>query len=334
MASSRPMYKETVMTDIQDLMIKVFIVAFCVHRLLINSALIQGQCALSELTDTATSNPPYMILDSIALGSCIKALVISVDTHSETIFFSLNNDRLHPHQSHHVLGVSVDVHTHRPHPNVSMVPASPMHHWRSSSWFNHPSRRSLLIAPSPSSSPSLQKGRSFCERLREHPLFKNPEGQNIMARAFGISDRASLLPQPPVDSNDTYVNLRAVQNKEWAIDSVSRGGELARNSKLDDAIRYYTQALEIEPQCVDAYVGRGAAYMRLERLQDACKDLRHAVELDPEHANAIKFLQAAEEKVGFTHSYRFLITLILYAAERCLLLNGARSESSPPIKHS
>lgn len=273
-----------------------------------------------------------MILDSIALGSCIKALVISVDTHSETIFFSLNNDRLQPHQSHHVLGVSVDIQAGRPHPSVSMVPASPMHHWRSSSWFNHPSRRSLVIASSPSSSPSLQKGRSFCERLREHPLFKNPEGQNIMARAFGISDRASLLPQPPVDSNDTYLCLRAVQNKDWAIKSVSRGAELARNSKLDDAIRCYTHALEVEPQCVDAYVARGAAYVRLERLQDACKDLRHAVDLDPAHANAIKYLQIAEAKVRIAHSYRFLVVLTLYVAERCLLLNGARSKPSRATK--
>ena len=193
------------------------------------------------------------------------ALVISVDIHSETIFFSLNNDRLQPHQTHHTLvrlcirdgdgdgdGFVQVCHDYRepvqtlklesfiqvllqcqPHPCIigTFHQHSSQHAItitvnitiaisititiavtititititrRSSSWFNHPSKLRVVgggtgrsVNSSPSSSPSLKKSQSFNARLREHPLFKNPQGQNIMAKAFGITDHASLLHRP------------------------------------------------------------------------------------------------------------------------------------------
>ena len=41
--------------------------------------------------------------------------------------------------------------------------------------------------------------------------------------------------------------------------SVQQGVKLAREGKLEEALKTYTQALEIFPACVEALVARGAA---------------------------------------------------------------------------
>uniref|UniRef100_A0A914LC26 Uncharacterized protein n=1 Tax=Meloidogyne incognita TaxID=6306 RepID=A0A914LC26_MELIC len=70
---------------------------------------------------------------------------------------------------------------------------------------------------------------------------------------------------------------------------VVRGAELTRENKCFEAIQCFNKALNIDEQCVDAYVGRGAASAGLRNFSASLQDLEKAIELQPEHRNANKY---------------------------------------------
>lgn len=102
---------------------------------------------------------------------------------------------------------------------------------------------------------------------------------------------------------------------------VAHGIALAKERKLEEALKTYTQALEIFPACVEALVARGAAYgshfllfyysfltgfflfgARLDsfankgQLTRAVSDFEAALKISPEDANANKYLALTKEK--------------------------------------
>ncbi len=56
--------------------------------------------------------------------------------------------------------------------------------------------------------------------------------------------------------------------------------------RYDRAIAEFTDAIELDPNAVDAYVGRGLAFINLDELEDALADFDIALELDPENSDA------------------------------------------------
>ncbi|KAJ3091590.1 hypothetical protein HK102_014139 [Quaeritorhiza haematococci] len=78
--------------------------------------------------------------------------------------------------------------------------------------------------------------------------------------------------------------------------SVLEGIELAKLNELDQAIRKYNAALEIDKECVDAYVARGAALANKGKWDEAIADFKRALKLDSNHVNARKYLDATREK--------------------------------------
>ncbi|XXQ32650.1 S1 motif domain-containing protein [Plasmodiophora brassicae] len=260
---------------------------------------IEGQCPISEISERDPLAVPIQdLLEQFPLGAQVKALVISVDHHRDILYLSFNTSRLLQRQLHHApLGIIASSVS-----NSLIPPASPFHHWRKSAWFNHPSQALQDIATRPLSVPnslpaSSSSGRAtFVERLKEHPLFKNPHGLTLMTKAFGITEHGSLLPAAPCDPSDLHYNLRAVQNQGWALKSVAKGDEFAQVDRLQEAIRHYTYALDVEPQCTDAYVSRGVAFIRLNQFDAAIKDLTHALDIEPNHAKAATNLAIAHKQ--------------------------------------
>jgi len=57
---------------------------------------------------------------------------------------------------------------------------------------------------------------SFSEKVKKHPMFRNPHGIELMKRAYGISNYSSLMTKPKVNEEWKYENLREVQTEEWA----------------------------------------------------------------------------------------------------------------------
>ncbi|KAK3821313.1 MAG: hypothetical protein J3Q66DRAFT_367025 [Benniella sp.] len=61
----------------------------------------------------------------------------------------------------------------------------------------------------------------------------------------------------PLHRKETYMDLRDEQNKNWAQDSFTAGINCAQRGELDNALKAYSQAIQIDSKCVEAYVARG-----------------------------------------------------------------------------
>eukprot|EP00438_Fugacium_kawagutii_P002814 Skav214100 [mRNA] locus=scaffold1185:192958:203195:- [translate_table: standard] len=68
----------------------------------------------------------------------------------------------------------------------------------------------------------------------------------------------------------------------------NRGNSLARQGKLDEALKDYDRAIELVPNAADPHLNRGAVYESLGRLEEALKD--YDVELK-EDDDAVKTLR-------------------------------------------
>jgi tetratricopeptide (TPR) repeat protein len=56
--------------------------------------------------------------------------------------------------------------------------------------------------------------------------------------------------------------------------------------KYQEAINDYTQALEIEPNYLNALYGRGKAFKELKKYQEAVIDYTKVIEIDPNYNEA------------------------------------------------
>ncbi|KAI8845019.1 hypothetical protein BJ741DRAFT_586638 [Chytriomyces cf. hyalinus JEL632] len=102
----------------------------------------------------------------------------------------------------------------------------------------------------------------------------NPSLIEAWLTETGIDGNSSLFKPLINGKGETCNSLGRRQNAAWA-----------RTIVLPEAISKYTKAIEIDPECVDAYVARGAAFDK------AIADHSHALKLQPSHENAQRYLQ-------------------------------------------
>ncbi|KJH46041.1 tetratricopeptide repeat protein [Dictyocaulus viviparus] len=84
--------------------------------------------------------------------------------------------------------------------------------------------------------------------------------------------------------------LRKRQNEMLADEFVVRGVEQMKSGNRESAIVVLNQALEINPECVEALVARGAAYSTNGQYVLAEADFDQALSLVPTHTNARNYL--------------------------------------------
>ena len=65
-----------------------------------------------------------------------------------------------------------------------------------------------------------------------------------------------------------------------------QGNRLVNQSQYDEAIKEYTEAIELDPTSAAAYVNRASAYKRMGQFDLAIGDCNKAIELDPNLAVA------------------------------------------------
>ncbi len=70
---------------------------------------------------------------------------------------------------------------------------------------------------------------------------------------------------------------------QWHLDE---GEELARQGRLDEAIKEFTKAIELDPLFAETYNGRGLVYSSLSQFERAIKDYDQAISLNPQYAEA------------------------------------------------
>src|SRR2546425_60216 len=84
-----------------------------------------------------------------------------------------------------------------------------------------------------------------------------------------------------------------------AEESFAKGVQLHQSGDILGAIEAYQDALQQEPQRIDARSNLGAAYVRLGRYEEAVREYRRALEVDPGHAGVRFNLALALYKSGF-----------------------------------
>ena len=59
--------------------------------------------------------------------------------------------------------------------------------------------------------------------------------------------------------------------------------ELYNNDQIDDAIKEYTKAIEIDQAHMNSYLRRGFAYNMMEKYDESVKDFSKVIEINPKH---------------------------------------------------
>ena len=72
------------------------------------------------------------------------------------------------------------------------------------------------------------------------------------------------------------------QKKMTVTDYINRGMDARRMKRYDEAIPYYTKAIQLDPQNATAYKWRGITYNSIKEYHQAIDDLTKAIRLNPE----------------------------------------------------
>jgi len=103
-------------------------------------------------------------------------------------------------------------------------------------------------------------------KIREEEFGRYKESKDVKALLDSLMDEAKRRAE-----SDNWFNKANFESK--------KGNE-------ETAIKYYTKAIELNPEFVLAYNNRGISYRHLKKYDKAIKDYTKAIDLDPEYAMA------------------------------------------------
>jgi len=132
--------------------------------------------------------------------------------------------------------------------------------------------------------------------FEQNCLFRNHAALSDMVKQLAVLEHHSVACGTHIISED-FEQLRQVQNKGWAHQSVKRGIQFMQEGLYEKALASYEQALEIDPGNSNAHVARGAAYANKQLLESAIHEFDIALQSEPDHTNAIKYKEATQAKL-------------------------------------
>merc|ERR1711974_452164 len=81
----------------------------------------------------------------------------------------------------------------------------------------------------------------------------------------------------------------------------AEGNTLLRESKTEEAIERYSEAINLNPNNAIYYANRAAAYTSLRRHDKAIEDCKHAIAIDPKYSKAYSRMGLAYFSLGRYH---------------------------------
>lgn len=118
-------------------------------------------------------------------------------------------------------------------------------------------------------------------------------GAHIQSDEVGASNNDSS----PVYPSMSYLDLRRIQNTEWATDRLREGVRLAKEGNAAKAEECYKEGIDLVPTHAQLFVAYGALCANLGRTREAIDKLEYALELDPNVANAQAYINVIRNKV-------------------------------------
>eukprot|EP00112_Aurelia_sp_Birch-Aquarium-sp1_P007788 Seg1850.8 transcript_id=Seg1850.8/GoldUCD/mRNA.D3Y31 product="Tetratricopeptide repeat protein 14" protein_id=Seg1850.8/GoldUCD/D3Y31 len=134
----------------------------------------------------------------------------------------------------------------------------------------------------------------YLKHLRQIRCFANPESVNNYLTELGIDAErtCTFLDQLSyeVEADEFGEKLRERQSTKWSMDMVSSGVKFFKESKHEEAMKCFDQALQMHSTNVEALVARGALKANQNMLKSSITDFRQALEIHPSHRNGCKYL--------------------------------------------
>lgn len=118
-------------------------------------------------------------------------------------------------------------------------------------------------------------------------------GAHIQSDEVGANNNDSS----PVYPSMSYLDLRRIQNTEWATDRLREGVRLAKEGNAAKAEECYKEGIDLVPTHAQLFVAYGALCANLGRTREAIDKLEYALELDPNVANAQAYINVIRNKV-------------------------------------
>lgn len=123
-------------------------------------------------------------------------------------------------------------------------------------------------------------------------LNSRPNYNNLCLYSNFIKDYD--IPELTEKVKTTYLDLRSIQDKDWAVFIVSQGLDLAKSNNYEGAIKKYDSALDLDPECIPAWTAKGTALANTKKYREAIKHFKKVLELDPKHSKAQEYLSTTK----------------------------------------
>lgn len=158
-------------------------------------------------------------------------------------------------------------------------------------------------------------GRADTATLQPQDEQTNPDIYIKTGFNLGIPINTFLnsLPTPLAALNLGTINPRPAVNEPTAADFYLQGGDKLKRKDYEGAIARFTQAIELDPDYVEAYYGRSLGYYQQRNPTKAIEDLSQAIKLNPKYTQA--YVQRGVVKAnsrntpGSLNDYRQALTL-------------------------
>ncbi|KAI8890649.1 hypothetical protein K501DRAFT_281638 [Backusella circina FSU 941] len=140
--------------------------------------------------------------------------------------------------------------------------------------------------------------------IHDDAMLMNPHQWLKLASLFNVNSKASrqqtlisinrhseVLRDRDIDDSscvamENYMELRDVQNRNYARDAVTEGVKYIKQNRIQEAMDYYKRALDMDPKYADGWFHVAEGLVQQRKLQDAAVQLEKALKLDPEHEGA------------------------------------------------
>ncbi|MBN1882284.1 MAG: tetratricopeptide repeat protein [Deltaproteobacteria bacterium] len=141
-------------------------------------------------------------------------------------------------------------------------------------------------------------GKSF-ERVEE--FFK--KAAYHVREIISVSPGREIDNKAPMSQNEGSENDSTTEGpSEWNIKLSSHnnmiGRSFAEGGAYEEAVNFFTSAIEENPGNIEAYYNRGSAYMELERYEEAIDDFDMVIKLDRERVDAYTARGIAYKNMG------------------------------------
>ncbi|MEG4087691.1 tetratricopeptide repeat protein [Microcoleus sp. POL10_C6] len=128
--------------------------------------------------------------------------------------------------------------------------------------------------------PPDQKSKSFTDNINLQEIFKNHLTRSNLAEAAAALHQFFL------------------EKKNYALAYVNVAKELSLNGKIHQAIKSYQLSLEINPDCIESYLGLGDTWETMQQTEEAIKYYQKALELSPDDPSLYEKIGRLLESLG------------------------------------